>query len=177
MRIVGYTPLPPWSNLTVLVYRMPRSASREPLYNSSLNRNLASIGKLLCRWVGPLGRPLLWIARNVRIVGWRRPVGVWMVFPPRLSWTGQIVVQWRVRQYAAGQYRCFLSPYVIDAAHHWQKWNASSFSPSRYFEHRTMTWVSDTRIDVIGEVLVLGISRTRRHSTVRRTGSNELFQA
>ena len=32
-----------------------------------------------------LGRLLLWIARNFQIVGWKSPVGVWMVSPPRLS--------------------------------------------------------------------------------------------
>ena len=89
MRIVGYTPLPSLSSLTVLMYRLLRSPWRGPLYVFSLNRSLASIGRLLLRWVGPLpcalGRPLLWIARNVRIVGWRSPVGVWIVSPPQLS--------------------------------------------------------------------------------------------
>ena len=88
-RIVGYTPLPSLSSLTVLMYRLLRSLWRGPLYVSSLNRILASIGRLPRRWAGPflcaLGRPLLWIARNVRIVGWQSPAGVWMVSPPHLS--------------------------------------------------------------------------------------------
>ena len=87
--IVGYTPLSSLSSLTVLMYRLLRSLWRGPLYVSSLNRSLASIERLLRRWAGPfpcaLGRPLLWIARNVQIVGWRSPAGVWMVSPPRLS--------------------------------------------------------------------------------------------
>ena len=49
-------------------------------------------------------------------------------------------------------------PYVLGAAHHWQKWNASSFSPW-HFEHRTLARVSDTRISVLGGVLVTGIPR------------------
>ena len=53
-----------------------------------------------------------------------------------------------------------LEPYVLSAAHHWQKWNASSFSP----------WVSDTRISVLGGVLVTGISQTRS-----MVGSSEHF--
>ena len=45
-------------------------------------------------------------------------------------------------------------PYVLAAAHHWRKWNASSFSPW-HFEHRTLPRVSDTRISsVLGGLLV-----------------------
>ena len=63
-------------------------------------------------------------------------------------------------------------PYVLGAAHHWQKWNASSFSPL-YFEHRTLPRVSDTRISVLGGVLVTGIPETRRDSTAPRIGRME----
>ena len=63
-------------------------------------------------------------------------------------------------------------PYVLGAAHHWQKWNASSFSPW-HFEHRTLPWVSDTRISVLGGVLVTGIPETRRDSTAPRIGRME----
>ena len=50
-------------------------------------------------------------------------------------------------------------PYVLGAAHHWQKWNASSFSPW-HFEHRTLPRVSDTRISVLRGVLVTSIPET-----------------
>ena len=63
-------------------------------------------------------------------------------------------------------------PYVLGAAHHWQKWNASSFSPW-HFEHRTLPRVSDTRISVLGEVLVTGIPEIRRDSTAHRVGRME----
>ena len=50
-------------------------------------------------------------------------------------------------------------PYVLGAPHDWQKWNASSFLPW-HFEHRTLPRVSDTRISVLGGVLVVtGIQR------------------
>ena len=60
-------------------------------------------------------------------------------------------------------------PYVLGAAHHWRKWNASSFFPC-HFKHRTLPRVSDTRFSVLGEVLVTGIPWTRRDSTAPRTG-------
>ena len=60
-------------------------------------------------------------------------------------------------------------PYVLGAAHHWQKWNASSFSPW-HFEHRR---VSDARISVLGGVLVTGIPETKRDSTAPRIGRME----
>ena len=65
-------------------------------------------------------------------------------------------------------------PYVLGAEHHWQKGNASSFSPW-HFEHRTLPRVSDTRISVLGEVLVTGIPvpETRRDSTAPRVGRME----
>ena len=63
-------------------------------------------------------------------------------------------------------------PYVLGAAHHWQKWNASSFSPW-HFEHRTLPRVSDTRISVLGGVLVTGIPETRRDSTAPKVGRME----
>ena len=63
-------------------------------------------------------------------------------------------------------------PYVLGAAHHWQKWNASSFSPW-HFEHRTLPRVSDTRISVLGGVSVTGIPETRRDSTAPRVGRME----
>ena len=63
-------------------------------------------------------------------------------------------------------------PYVLGAAHHWQKWNASSFS-SWHFEHRILPRVSDTRISVFGRVLVTDILETRRDSTVPRVGRME----
>ena len=63
-------------------------------------------------------------------------------------------------------------PYVLGAVHHWQKWNASSFSPW-HFEHRTLPRVSDTRISILGGVLVTGIPRTRRDSMAPRTGRME----
>ena len=63
-------------------------------------------------------------------------------------------------------------PYVLGAAHHWQKWNASSFSPW-HFEHRTLPRVSDTRISVLGGVLVTGIPETRRNSMAPRIGRME----
>ena len=65
-----------------------------------------------------------------------------------------------------------LGSYVLDAAHHWQKWNASSFSPKR-FEHRTLLRASDTGISVFGGVLVTGIPRARRDSTAPRIGKME----
>ena len=63
----------------------------------------------------------------------------------------------------------FLEPYVLGAAYHWQKWNASSFSPW-HFEHRTLPQVPSTRISVLGGVLVTDIPRARRDSTVPRIG-------
>ena len=63
-------------------------------------------------------------------------------------------------------------PYVLGAAHHWQKWNASSFSPW-HFEHRTLPRVSNTRISVLGGVSVTGIPETRRDSTAPRVGRME----
>ena len=66
----------------------------------------------------------------------------------------------------------FLEPYVLGAAHLWQKWNASSFLPW-HFEHKTPTRVSDTRDTIIGGVLVTGILRTRRDSTPPRIGRME----
>ena len=65
-----------------------------------------------------------------------------------------------------------LEPYVLGAAHHWQKLNASSFSPW-HFEHRTLPRASDTRISVLGGVLVTGILRTRKDSTAPRIGGME----
>ena len=65
-----------------------------------------------------------------------------------------------------------LEPYVLDAAHHWQKWNTLSFSPW-HFEHRTLPRVSDTRISVLGGVLDNGIPQTRRDSTAPRIGRME----
>ena len=121
VRIVGYTPLPPWNNLTVLMYRLLHSPWRGPLYVSSLNGSLASMEKLLRHWIRPLpcvlGRPLLWIARNFRIVDWWRPVGV-----NGLSATG--FVNWAKRCSIADS--CMHSravplsfePYVLGAAHH-----------------------------------------------------------
>ena len=38
-------------------------------------------------------------------------------------------------------------PYVLGAVHHWQKWNAPSFSPW-CFEHRALPWMSGTCIGV-----------------------------
>ena len=63
-------------------------------------------------------------------------------------------------------------PYVLGAAHHWQKWNASSFSPW-HFEHRTLPRVSDIRISVLGGLLVTGIPPTRSDSTAPRLGRVE----
>ena len=63
-------------------------------------------------------------------------------------------------------------PYVLGAAHHWQKWKASSCS-LWHFEHRTLPRVSDTRISVLGGVLVTGIPETRRDSTAPRVGRME----
>ena len=63
-------------------------------------------------------------------------------------------------------------PYVLGAAHHCQKWNASSFLPW-HFDHRTLSGVSDTRISVLGEVLVTDIPPTRRDSTAPRTSKME----
>ena len=65
-----------------------------------------------------------------------------------------------------------LEPYVLGAVHHWQKWNASSFSPW-HFEHRILPRVSDTRFSVLGGVLVTGIPRTRRDRTAPRNGRKE----
>ena len=65
-----------------------------------------------------------------------------------------------------------LEPYVLDAVHHWQKWNASSFSPW-HFEHKTLPRVSDTRISVLGGLLVTGIPQTSRDSTAPRIGRTE----
>ena len=62
-----------------------------------------------------------------------------------------------------------LEPYVLGASHHWQKWNASLFS-LWHFEHRTLPRVSDTRISVLGRVLVTSIPQTRRDSTALRIG-------
>ena len=133
------------------MYRLLRSPWRGPMYVSSLNKSLASIGRLLRRWVGPwscaLGRPLLWILKNVRILGWWSLVGVWMVSPPRLSRTGQIVVQWRVHLCIAGQHRCPLSrPYSVPRT---TGRSGRQYSPW-HFEHKILTWVSDTRISVLG---------------------------
>ena len=47
-------------------------------------------------------------------------------------------------------------PSVLGAAHHWQKWKASSFS-SWHFEHKTLSRVPDTRISDLGGLLVTGI--------------------
>ena len=66
----------------------------------------------------------------------------------------------------------YFEPYVLGAAHHWQKWNASSFSPW-HFEHRTLPRVSDTRTSVLGGVLVTGIPETRRDSTAPRVSRME----
>ena len=66
----------------------------------------------------------------------------------------------------------FLEPYIVGAAHHWQKWNASSFSPCR-FERKTLPRVSDTRVSVFGWVLVTGIPWTRRDSTAPRVSRME----
>ena len=63
-------------------------------------------------------------------------------------------------------------PCVLDAAHHWQKWNASSFLPW-YFKDRILLRLSDTRISVLDGLLVAGIPRTRRDSTVPWTGKTE----
>ena len=57
--------------------------------------------------------------------------------------------------------------YVLGAAHHCQKWNASSFSP-RHFEHTTLPRVSNTRISVLCGLLVTGIPPTRSDSTAPR---------
>ena len=64
-----------------------------------------------------------------------------------------------------------LEPYVLGAAHHCQKWNASSFSPW-HFEHRTLPRVFDMRINVLGGVLVTDIS-AKRDSTAPRIGRME----
>ena len=63
-------------------------------------------------------------------------------------------------------------PYVLGAAYHWQKLNASSFSPW-HFEHRTLPRVSDTRTSVLGGLLVTGIPQTRSDSTSFRIGRME----
>ena len=63
-------------------------------------------------------------------------------------------------------------PYVLGAAHHWQKWKASSFSPW-HFEHKTLPRVSDTRISVLGGLLVTGIPPTKSDSTAPRIGRME----
>ena len=63
-------------------------------------------------------------------------------------------------------------PYVLSAAHHSQKWNASSFSPW-HFEDRTLPRVSDTRISVLGGLLVSGTPPTRSDSTAPRIGRME----
>ena len=65
-----------------------------------------------------------------------------------------------------------LEPEVLGAAYHWQKSNESSFSPW-LFEHRTLPQVSDTRISILGGLLVTGIPRTRRDSTAPRIGRME----
>ena len=65
-----------------------------------------------------------------------------------------------------------LEPYVLGATHHWQKWNASSFSPW-HFEHTPLPRVSDRRISVLGGVLVTGIPQTKRDSTAPRIGRME----
>ena len=62
-----------------------------------------------------------------------------------------------------------LEAYVLGAAHHWQKWDTSSFS-SWHFERRTLPRVSDTRISVLSGVLVTTIPRTRRDNTAPRIG-------
>ena len=63
-------------------------------------------------------------------------------------------------------------PYVLGAAHHWQKWNASPFPPW-HFELRTLPRTSDTRVNVRGGLLVSGISQTRRDSMAPKTGRVE----
>ena len=66
----------------------------------------------------------------------------------------------------------YFESYALGAAHHWQKWNVSSFSPW-HFEHRTLPRVSDTRINVLGGVLVTGIPPTWSDSTAPRIGRME----
>ena len=63
-------------------------------------------------------------------------------------------------------------PNVFGAAHRWQKWNASSFSPW-HFEHRILPRVSDTRISDFSGLLVAGIPSTRSDSTSPRIGRME----
>ena len=64
-------------------------------------------------------------------------------------------------------------PYVLSAAHHWQKWNASSFSPW-HFEHRALPRVSDTHIiSFLSSMLATSIPQIRRDSTAPRTGRME----
>ena len=63
-------------------------------------------------------------------------------------------------------------PYVLGDAYHWQKWKASSFSPW-HFEHKTLPRVSDTRISVLGGLLVARIPPTRNDSTAPRIGRRE----
>ena len=53
---------------------------------------------------------------------------------------------------------------VRTAAYHWQKWNMSAFSPWQ-FGHKNLPRVSDTRISVVGGVVVTGIPTTRGVST------------
>ena len=63
--------------------------------------------------------------------------------------------------------------YVLGSAHHWQKWNASSFPPW-YFEHRVLPRISDTRISVHGGLLVAGIPQIRRDSVAPKTGRRSI---
>ena len=48
-------------------------------------------------------------------------------------------------------------PYVLGAVHHWQNWNASSFSPWN-FEHRAQSRMFDTCIGIRNGCL-LSVSR------------------
>ena len=131
------------------------------LYVFLLNRSLVSIGGLLRRWVEPsscpLSCPLLGIARNIQIVDWRRPVGVWVVDPPWFSSTEQSFVRWWIRLSTAGQYR-----YPLNRTYSVPCTIGRSGTRRRFrydiFGHRALPPMSGTCIGVRGGYL-LSVSR------------------
>ena len=166
VRIVEYAPL--WSSSTVPVYR---------LCASSLKRILANIGGLLRHWVVP--SPCMRTeppgtlncnkySNSKLATSCRRVDGLSVT--AFVNWANRFSMAY-LYMYSRAVSLSFEAQ-GLGAAHHWQKWNASSFSPWQ-FEHSTLPRMSDTCVSVRGGVLIEGIPRARGDSMASRSGEIE----
>ena len=162
MRIVRYTPLPPLNNLTVssdvptasqsLAWTAVRLFSEEE--SSEHRKATMSLGWAVTMCAGPPATLDCKKHSNSRLAASRRRVNDFSA--PAVVNLANLCSMANSPMHSRAV-SLSLEPYVLGAAHHW------------HFEHRTLPWVSNTRISVLGGVLVTVLPWTWINSTAPRT--------